>query len=37
MARDLSLFIKDNLTYFQSFDRVILYYDNGQHELNRIC
>ena len=36
MARDLSRFIKENLEYFQSFERVILYYDNGQHELNRI-
>lgn len=36
MARDLSQFIRDNLTYFQSFSKVILYYDNEQHELNRI-
>ncbi len=36
MARDISLFIRDNLTYFQQFEKVILYYDNGQHELNRI-
>lgn len=36
MARDLSQFIQENLSYFQSFDKVILYYDNGQHELNRI-
>ena len=36
MARDLSQFIKDNLTYFQNFNNIILYYDNGQHELNRI-
>ena len=36
MARDLSGFISDNLEYFQSFSKVILYYDNGQHELNRI-
>ena len=36
MARDLSQFIKENLSYFQSFEKVILYYDNGQHELNRI-
>ena len=36
MARDLSQFIRDNLTYFQRFSKVILYYDNGQHELNRI-
>lgn len=36
MARDLSQFITDNFVYFQSFSKVILYYDNGQHELNRI-
>ena len=36
MARDLSQFIQRNLEYFQSFERIILYYDNGQHELNRI-
>ena len=36
MARELSLFIRENLSYFQSFEKVILYYDNGQHELNRI-
>ena len=24
------------MSYFQSFEKVILYYDNGQHELNRI-
>lgn len=36
MARDISLFIRENSTYFQSFEKVILYYDNGQHELNRI-
>lgn len=36
MARDISQFIRDNLEYFQEFENVILYYDNGQHELNRI-
>ncbi len=36
MARDLSQFIRENLSYFQSYEKVILYYDNGQHELNRI-
>ena len=36
MAREISGFIRDNLSYFQSFKKVILYYDNGQHELNRI-
>ncbi len=27
---------EDPYRYFQSFSKVILYYDNGQHELNRI-
>lgn len=36
MAREISLFIRENLSYFQEFEKVILYYDNGQHELNRI-
>lgn len=36
MAREISNFIRENLAFFQSFDNVILYYDNGQHELNRI-
>ncbi len=36
MAREISLFIRQNLSYFQGFDRIILYYDNGQHELTRI-
>ena len=35
IARELSLFFCKNLAYFQSFDQAILYYDNGQHELNR--
>ena len=36
IAKKLSQFIKDNLVYFQEYEKVILYYDNGQHELNRI-
>lgn len=36
ISKDLSLFIQKNLSYFQTFEKVILYYDNGQHELNRI-
>ena len=36
MARELSKFIRENLEYFLGFEKVILYYDNGQHELNRI-
>ncbi len=36
MAKELSQFIRSNLEWFQTFDDVILYYDNGQHELNSI-
>lgn len=36
MAKELSSFIRDNLTFFQKFNDVVLYYDNGQTELNRI-
>lgn len=36
IAREISCFIRDNLSYFQGFQKVILYYDNGQHELSRI-
>lgn len=36
MAKEMSFFIRDNIKYFQAFDEVILYYDNGQRNLNRI-
>ena len=36
MAKEMSQFVRSNLLFFQNFDNVILYYDNGQHELNRI-
>lgn len=36
MAREISSFIRENLFFFQKYDKVILYYDNGQHELSRI-
>lgn len=36
MAREISLFIRENLSYFQAFRQIILYYDNGQYQLNRI-
>ncbi len=29
-------FLDDNLEYFLSFDRVVLYYDNGQSQLSKI-
>lgn len=36
IAKEMSLFIRSNISFFQSFSNVILYYDNGQYELNRI-
>lgn len=30
LAGELGAFLRDNLGYFQSFDKVIVYYDNGQ-------
>lgn len=36
IAKLLSRFVKNNLDTFLSFNRVILYYDNGQRQLNSI-
>lgn len=36
IAKEFSQFIRDNLSVFQEYEKVIVYYDNGQHELNRI-
>ena len=36
MSREISLFLKENLGVFQSFDRIILYYDNGQKQITRM-
>ena len=36
MARELSTFVQSHLEFFQSFDRVIVYYDNGQAEITRL-
>lgn len=36
MAKQLSEFIKSNSELFETYDRVVLYYDNGQHELNKV-
>ena len=36
MAREISLFFRDNLRYFQAFDNIILYYDNGQKQITRM-
>lgn len=36
ISRDLGIFLRDNLAYFLSFDRVIVYYDNGQKEITNL-
>ncbi len=36
ISKKLKTFIYDHLEYFSSFDKVIVYYDNGQQELNII-
>ena len=34
IARQLGSFMRDNLSFFQSFDKVIVYYDRGQKEIS---
>lgn len=36
IAKQLSRFIDDNAEYFHSFERIAVYYDNGQSELSYI-
>lgn len=36
IAKQLAGFIRDNADYFHSFDRIVVYYDNGQSELSYI-
>lgn len=36
ISRQLAQFLNNNMEYFTSFDRLILYYDNGQKELTKI-
>lgn len=36
LAREIGQFIKDNLEYIDSFDKVVIYYDNGQETLATI-
>lgn len=36
LSKRLSAVIKEHLAYFQSFDKVIIYYDNGQVGVNKI-
>lgn len=35
IGRELGRFVRDNIEYFQSFDKVIVYYDKGQKEISR--
>ncbi|WP_034449491.1 DUF3800 domain-containing protein [Butyrivibrio sp. AE2032] len=36
IAKEISSFLRQNLEFFQGFDNVVLYYDNGQRQLTRI-
>ena len=36
MAKDFSFFLRGHLDFFQSFDKVIIYYDNGQRQITRM-
>lgn len=36
MARELGSFIREHYGYFQSWDRIVIYYDNGQKELTNL-
>lgn len=36
LSKQFVLFLKENLEYFQSFDKIIVYYDYGQSEITTI-
>jgi len=36
LSKQLTLFLLENLEYFNSYDKITIYYDNGQMELARI-
>ena len=36
IAKELSRFIRENLSFFQNYSRIIVYYDYGQQELSVI-
>ena len=36
LSKQISLFLKEHISYFLSFDEIIVYYDNGQIQLNKI-
>ena len=36
MAKDFSFFLRNHLDFFQNFEKVIVYYDNGQKQITRM-
>ena len=36
LAREIGQFINDNMNYLESFDKIVIYYDNGQENLATI-
>lgn len=36
ISRDVSMFLRDNLTFLQGFGKIIVYYDNGQKEITNL-
>ena len=36
LSRELSVKLREQMNYLNSFDRIIIYYDYGQHELTKI-
>lgn len=36
ISRDIGQFVRDNLEFFQSFNRIVVYYDNGQKEITNV-
>ena len=36
MAKDFSLFLRNHLDFFLKYDKVIVYYDNGQRQITRM-
>lgn len=36
MARDLGAFIRENYGFFATWDRIVIYYDNGQKEITNL-
>lgn len=36
LSRDIYDKLNENMAYLRRFDKIIVYYDNGQHELNKV-